>query len=188
MNRGRTLPWPAVALAAALVVAPFPPAAAGFLNDAAGVSVTLTRGELTGNSQPVSALIDAPSVDAAEPHTQRNHVWIGGKNAAMGLRFDLGGEYVLQAFHLWNIDERKYPTYAVDTFTLTFRDGELAEVGRFTGTSKTGADGDPKAEHFDLGRLAGVRFVDVLLVGKSSGVDLTNIGFSTAPPPGTYAR
>ena len=157
-------------------------AASVYLNDDAGVSVSLNSGSLSGGSLPV--IIDADSAAESNPHTQSTHAYISGSGAQMDLKFDLGAVYGLRTAHLWNIDEVIFPNWGVIAMHMEFFNNVLASLGTYDSPPITsGGNGDPFAEDFDLGGVQGVRFVDVLLTGGSSGVDITNFGFTTVPLP-----
>lgn len=154
-------------------------AASIYLNDDAGVSVS---GALTGGF--LSNIINADSATEANPHTQATHAFVSGNGAQMDLRFDLGAVYGLQTAHLWNIDEVAFSLWGVTAMQMEFFDDVLTSLGTYDSPPITsGGDDDPFAEDFDLGGISGVRYVDVLLTGDTSGVDITNFGFTTVPVP-----
>ena len=153
-----------------------------YLNDDAGVSVSFNSGSLTGGF--LTNIINADSATEANPHTQATHAFISGNGAQMDLRFDLGAVYPLQTAHLWNIDEAVFSSWGVTAMHIEFFDNALTSLGTYDSPPITsGGDGDPFAEDFDLGGILGVTFVDVLLTGDTSGVDITNFGFTTVPVP-----
>ena len=157
-------------------------AASIYLNDDAGVSVSLNSGALSGGSLPV--IIDANSATESNPHTQSTHAFIRGSGAQMDLRFDLGATYSLQTAHLWNIDEVAFPNWGVTTMHMEFFDNALTLLGTYDSPPITsGGNDDPFAEDFDVGGILEVRYVDVLLTGGTAGVDITNFGFTTVPLP-----
>ena len=148
-----------------------------YLNDDAGISVSLNSGALSGGG--LSNIINADSASELNLHTQSTHAYISGNGAQMDLRFDLGADYDLQTAHLWNIDETIFPTWGVTAMHIEFLADDLTILGSYESPPITsGGNGDPFAEDFDLGGVLGVRFVDVLLTGSTSGVDITNFGFT----------
>ena len=155
-------------------------AASIYLNNDAGVSVSLNSGVLSGGS--LSVIIDADSATESNNHTQSTHAFVTGNGAQMDLRFDLGAAYNLQTAYLWNIDETIYPDWGVTAMHIEFFDRNLASLGTYDSPAITsGGNGDPFAEDFGLGGILGVRYVDVLLTGGTDGVDITNFGFTAVP-------
>ena len=153
-----------------------------YLNDDAGVTVSLNSGALSGGS--LANIINADSATEANEHTQSTHAYISGNGAQMDLRFDLGAVYGLLTAHLWNIDEAAFPNWGVTAMHIEFFDNALTSLGTYDSPPITsGGNGDPFAEDFDLGGIPGVRYVDVLLTGGTSGVDITNFGFTAVPIP-----
>ena len=78
--------------------------------------------------------------------------------------------------------------------SIDFLNTSLVSLGTYNSPAITsGGNGDASAENFDLAGIVGVRYVDVFLTGGSSGVDITNFGFTTVdgmasvPEPATLA-
>lgn len=159
-----------------------------YLNDDAGLSVSLNSGVLSGGS--LAEIIDVDNATDSDPHNAvtGNHAYISGNGAQMDLRFDLGATYDLQTAHLWNIEEAIHPNWGVTAMKIEFFDFALSSLGIYDSPAITsGGNDNPFAESFDLGGITGVKYVDVLLTGGLDGVDITNFGFTTvsavpAPP------
>ena len=105
-----------------------------YLNDVAGVSVGLNSGALSGGQLP--NIIDAPDASASEPHSGSTHAYISGNGAQMDLRFDLGADYTLTTFYLWNYEPGL--SWSVDTFDIDFLAADMSGIGTFSGVSLTG--------------------------------------------------
>jgi len=172
----------AITLAATtLVLSTSVNAASIYLNDDAGVSVSLNSGALSGGT--LANIINADSAAESVVHligTPGTHAFIQGSDAQMDLRFDLGATYGLQTAHLWNIEEVIFPNWGVTAMHIEFFDDSLTSLGTYDSLPIiSGGNGDPTAENFDLGGILGVKYVDVLLTGDLDGVDITNFGFTT---------
>lgn len=127
-------------------------------------------------AQGLARLIDAPSADAPEDHTQSTHVWVSGGH--LELDFDLGVEYDLQALHIWNYFGEGFD---VDNIDFLFFDAEQRPVGTLLGVEPAlgGAGGNPIfAEDIPLAFPSKVRFVNATLTGSNGEVDLNNLGFT----------
>lgn len=131
-----------------------------------------------GTAESLASVIDAPSADAAEFHTQSTHIWVLGGN--LELDFDLGADYDLIGFHFWNYHTEGFD---VDDIDLRFFDSSMTLVGSLLNIvpalgNGTGSDSTPVlAEDFALS-FADVRFVNALLSGTNGQVDFNNIGFT----------
>jgi len=121
-------------------------------------------------------VIDAPSADAAEEHTQPAHVWVSG--GSLELDFDFGLEYDLTTLHFWNYFGEAYD---VDDVDLTFFDADMTPVGQLLDVMPAlgGGGSNPiYAEDYELAFPSKVRFVNVVLSGSNGEVDFNNIGFT----------
>lgn len=136
----------------------------------------------------LASVIDAPSADASEDHTQSTHVWVSG--GVLELDFDFGIEYDLTTLHFWNYHGEAYD---VDDLDFTFFDASMMEVGTLLDVEPAlgGSGGNPIfAEDFALAFPAKVRFVNVVLSGDNGQVDFNNLGFTgevSVPEPATSA-
>lgn len=136
----------------------------------------------------LASIIDAPSADASEDHTQSTHVWVNG--GVLELDFDFGVEYDLTTLHFWNYHGEAYD---VDDVDFTFFDGAMMEVGTLLDVEPAlgGSGGNPIfAEDYALAFPSKVRFVNVVLSGDNGQVDFNNIGFTgevSVPEPAASA-
>ncbi len=138
----------------------------------------------------LASIIDAPSKDAEEFHTQSTHVWVSG--GSLEVEFDLGREYDLDAVHFWNYHGEGYD---VDTIELTFLDSSRTPYAVVPYTildptlgNNTGSDSTPILAEDILLRYRttrdgpkNVRYVVALISGSNGQVDFSNLGFSGAP-------
>ncbi|MBB4630501.1 PEP-CTERM sorting domain-containing protein [Sphingosinicella soli] len=173
-------------LGAALGVSAAATAAPVYLNDAAGVTVTLGAAH-AGDPEPfanrttaasLASIIDAPTATSGELHTQSTHVWVSG--GPLELVFDFGAEYDLSTLHFWNYHSENYD---VDTIVFTFYDDAWALVGELTESpvlgNLTGSDSTPiTPEDYALAFPTNVRYVNAYLTGSNNQVDFNNIGFT----------
>jgi|GEM_PF-4827002 len=132
-----------------------------------------------------AALIQSTSLAYTEEHqggpgVTDNQAWVGGNNATMLIRFFLGHPLSLDSFHLWNDSQGGW---AVDEFTITFRDASQTQVGSlFTSPAALGVN-PSTPETFSVGRYDGVVFADISFSGRGSGVELTDVAFGFVPEP-----
>lgn len=127
----------------------------------------------------LASIIDAPSADAGEFHTQTTHVWVSG--GPLELDFDFGAEYDLQTLHFWNYHSEGFD---VDNIAFTF----FNELNQLVGTldvvdpalgNATGSDGTLIfADDYALSFPSNVRYVNAVLTGSNGQVDFNNIGFT----------
>ncbi|MEX0884897.1 MAG: hypothetical protein WD009_00520 [Phycisphaeraceae bacterium] len=138
-------------------------------------------------AESLANLIDAPSADAGELHTQPAHVWVSG--GPLEVDFDFGMAYDLSTFHFWNYHSEAYD---VDNIDLVFYDASMTEVGSLLGIEPalgngTGSDSDPIFAEDFVAEFDGVRYVNAVLTGANGQVDFNNMGFTAVPEPGTVA-
>ena len=130
-------------------------------------------------AQSLANVIDTPSADAWEFHTQITHVWVSG--GALELDFNFGTEYDVSTFHFWNYHSEGFD---VDNIDLTFFDSAMATVGTLTGISPALGGSSPSdstqifAEDFALSFPSNVQFVNAVLTGSNGQVDFNNMGFT----------
>ena len=99
----------------------------------------------------------SPAVHQSGPGVTNNQAWVGGNNASMLIRFFLGNALSLDSFHLWNDSQG---AWAVDEFTITFRDASQNQVGSlFTSPAALGVN-PSTPETFSVGRYDGVVFAE----------------------------
>lgn len=163
-------PWISVALADGNVL---------YLNNqnisvALGASMPAEPFANRSTADSLASIIDAPSADAPENHSQSTHVWVSG--GALELDFDFGMEYDLKEFHFWNYFGEGFD---VDNINLKFFDSSNSLVGSLNVTPQLGGGGHNPifAENFALS-LSRVQFVNAVLTGSNNQVDFNNIGFS----------
>jgi len=135
-------------------------------------------------------IIDLPSVNDPENHTQGTHVWVSG--GELKLVFDLRTEYDLTHLHFWNYFTEFFD---VDDIDFTFFDENNSPVGSIEniepnlGRNALGGNGNPiLAETLQLSFPKKVRFIRATFAGTSNQVDFNNLGFTgklSSPEPET---
>ncbi len=143
-----------------------------YLNDQ---NITVSSGNQTSEI-PLSNVIDAPSADAPEKHTQATHIWVSG--GSLKLDFDFGVEYDLTTLHFWNYFAESFD---VDNIDFAFFDASMSFAGELlnVGPALGGGGSNPIfAEDYALSFPSKVRFVNVVLTGTNGEVDFNNIGFT----------
>ncbi len=136
----------------------------------------------------INKVIDAPSADAAEIHSQPSHIWFTADEVGGGLEllFDFGIEYDLHTLHFWNYNSEGYD---VDLIDFTFYNGANAQVGTLSLMPALGDSPSIFAQDIDLVAPLNVRYVTTFLSGSNREVDFQNIGFTADvsvpqdPPP-----
>lgn len=144
------------------------------------------------NGATILKVIDAPSADAEEFHTQATHIWFTADSVGGGLelQFDFFQRYDIQTLHFWNYTGEAYD---VDNVDFTFFDGDGVQIGSLSIQPALGSSPGIRAQDIDLPAPLGVRYVTAFLSGTNREVDFQNIGFTaivSAPPipePGTLA-
>lgn len=144
------------------------------------------------NGATILKVIDAPSADAEEFHTQATHIWFTASQPGGGLelQFDFFQRYDIQTLHFWNYTSESYD---VDNVDFTFFDGDGVQIGSLSIQPALGSSPGIRAQDIDLPAPLGVRYVTAFLTGSNREVDFQNIGFTaivSAPPipePGTLA-
>ena len=129
------------------------------------------------NGQTIEKVIDAPSADATEIHTQTTHIWFTADAVGGGLEllFDFQQEYDISTLHFWNYDGE---TYDVDNVDFTFFNGANTQVGALSIQPALGASPAIFAEDIVLAAPLNVRYVTAFLTGTNRQVDFQNIGFT----------
>lgn len=138
----------------------------------------------------IEKVIDAPSADASELHSQESHIWytspIGG---GLELLFDFGLEYNISTLHFWNYNAEAYD---VDNIDFTFYNEMNNLVGSLTVQPDLGDPGNIFAQDITLAAPLNVRYVTAFLTGTNGQVDFQNMGFTaevsdpvTVPEPAT---
>ena len=174
---------------------------AGFAASADAASVYLNKDNITvavgagtspgsfnntfNGGATIEKVIDAPSADAEEFHTQATHIWftadaIGG---GLELKFDFGTEYDINTLHFWNYTSESFD---VDNVAFSFFNGGNALVGSLAVAPALGSSGGIEAQDILLAAPLNVRFVTAFLTGSNREVDFQNIGFTaevSAPAP-----
>ena len=147
--------------------------------------------------QTIDKVIDAPSADAEEFHSQTTHIWYTADQVGGGLEllFDFGLEYDTTTLHFWNYTGEDFDVDAVD---FTFYNALDQLQGTLTVNPALGSSPGIEAEDIPLPAPLNVRYVTAFLTGDNRQVDFQNIGFTaeesedqTQPPavpsPGTLA-
>lgn len=135
-------------------------------------------------------VIDAPSADAAEIHSQTTHIWFTADVVGGGLElvFDFGTSYDLRTLHFWNYDSEGFD---VDTLRFQFFNAAGADLGSLSLTPALGSSPAIYAQDIPLAAPLNVRNVTVFLAGSNRQVDFQNIGFtaevSAIPEPASTA-
>jgi hypothetical protein len=149
------------------------------------------------NGQTIGKVIDAPTADASEIHTQTTHIWFTADEVGGGLEllFDFQIEYDISTLHFWNYDGESFD---VDNVDFTFFNGSNVEVGALSIMPALGASPAIFAEDIVLAAPLNVRYVTAFLTGTNRQVDFQNIGFTAnvsvpvdpvpgIPEPATWA-
>lgn len=125
----------------------------------------------------IDKVIDAPSADASEDHTQDSHIWFTADENGGGLEllFDFQQEYDLTTLHFWNYFTE---VYDVDQIDFTFFNESNAQVGSLTVLPNLGTSPGITAQDYLLAAPLNVRFVSAFLTGSNRQVDFQNIGFT----------
>lgn len=137
----------------------------------------------------IEKVIDAPSADAEEFHSQQTHIWYTfAPGGGLELRFDLGQSYDISTLHFWNYNGEAYD---VDQIDFSFFDAANTSVGGLTINPALGSPGGIEAEDISLAAPLNVRYVTAFLTGTNGQVDFQNMGFtaevSAVPEPAAWA-
>jgi len=170
-------------------------AATTYLNES-NITVAVGSGTSPGsfnntfdNGATINKVIDAPSADAEEIHSQATHIWFTAAQTGGGLEllFDFQIEYDLSVLHFWNYTSEGYD---VDNVDFSFYDGSNVLVGALSVAPALGSYPGIRAEDIALDAPLNVRYVTAFLTGSNRQVDFQNIGFtatvSAVPEPSTY--
>ena len=155
-----------------------------FLNDtnssvALGETMAAEPFANRSTADSLASVIDLPTADATELHTQSTHVWISG--GTLELIFDFGSEYDLESFVLWNYVSEGFD---VDRVELEFFDDSMASVGNFVVIDPAfgnleGSESFPIiGEEIAIGAPKNVRLVRAVFSGTNGQVDINNAGFT----------
>lgn len=169
----------------AILVAATNAGAQGIYLSSVNMSVELGEGmaaEPFANLSTAASLeniIDLPTADSGELHTQAEHVWING--GTLSVVFDLQGSRLLTDFHFWNYHGESFD---VDRIELDFIGNEDSVVGSMVVEDPplgngTGSDSDPIfADTFPINLGEPVTEIRALLSGTNGQVDFNNMGFT----------
>jgi hypothetical protein len=139
--------------------------------------------------QTIDKVIDAPSADAEETHSQTTHIWFTATQVGGGLEleFDLGAPYDISTLHFWNYTAEGFD---VDNVDFTFFGSMGQQVGTLSVQPDLGSSPGIAAQDIPLAAPLNVRRVTAFLTGSNREVDFQNIGFtavaSQIPEPATY--
>jgi len=140
----------------------------------AGTTATTSNNTFDGG-QTINKVIDAPSADAEEFHSQTTHIWYSG--GGLELLFDFQTQYDLTTLHFWNYTGEGFD---VDNIDFTFFDATNTEVGTLTITPALGTSPGITAQDIVLAAPLNVQFVTSFLTGTNGEVDFQNIGFTAS--------
>lgn len=130
------------------------------------------------NGQTINKVIDAPSADAEEFHTQTTHIWFTADEVGGGLElvFDfLGVSYDITTLHFWNFTSENFD---VDEVAFSFFDAADTLIGTETIFPELGSSPGIKAQDITLASPLNTRSVTAFLTGTNRQVDFQNIGFT----------
>lgn len=129
------------------------------------------------NGNTINKVIDAPSADAEEFHTQNTHIWFTADNIGGGLElvFDFNQEYDLNTLHFWNYTGEGFD---VDNIDFTFFNAAEVEVGNLMIMPDLGTSPGIKAQDIALAAPLNVQYVTAFLTGSNGEVDFQNVGFT----------
>lgn len=126
--------------------------------------------------ESLANIIDAPSADASEDHTQTTHVWVSGGDLEVDINF--GQSYDVSMVHFWNYTSESFD---VDDIDFTFYGAGGTVVGQLHNVMPElgGTNGfNPIfAQDFPVS-ISGAQRVNVKLSGSNNQVDFQNIGFT----------
>ena len=178
-----------------LVVAPLGASAAPIYLNISNITVEVGPGTSPGSfnntfsgGQTIDKVIDAPSADAGEVHSQTTHIWFTASSPGGGLEllFDFGEGFDITTLHFWNYNGEGFD---VDNIDFTFFDESNVEVGTLSIMPDLGSTPAIFAQDIPLAAPLNVQFVTAFLTGSNQQVDFQNIGFtgevSIIPEPGT---
>ena len=141
-----------------------------------------------GSGHTIDKVIDAPSSDAEEIHSQTTHIWFTADQVGGGLEleFDLGIAYDISTLHFWNYTEESFD---VDNVDFTFFGPSGQQVGTLSVQPDLGTSPGITSQDLPLAAPLNVRRVTAFLTGSNRQVDFQNIGFtavvSQIPEPTT---
>lgn len=126
----------------------------------------------------IQKVIDAPSADATEDHTQASHIWYTADVLGGGLEliFDFGVSYDITTLHFWNY---AFDSYSVDEAQFTFFNSIGQQIGQETVLPlPSGSESNISAQDYTLVSPLNTRSVTAFLTGDNREVDFQNIGFT----------
>ncbi len=125
----------------------------------------------------INKVIDAPSADAEEFHSQTTHIWFTAATIGGGLEllFDFGQEFDISTLHFWNFTGEGFD---VDDVDFTFFNSDNNTVGQLSVMPALGSSPGIQAEDIVLAAPLNVQFVTAFLSGSNGQVDFQNIGFT----------
>lgn len=127
--------------------------------------------------QTIQKVIDAPTSDAEEFHTQTTHIWftadeIGG---GLSLEFDFKQAYDITTLHFWNYTAENFD---VDNIDFTFYGTNKQKQGELSIMPALGTSPGITAQNIVLDAPLNVQYVIAFLTGSNGQVDFQNIGFT----------
>ena len=160
---------------------------------------TLTAGGYATLDDALVKVIDAPSADATEVHSQPTHIWYttvaGG---GLELKFAFDKEYDINTLHIWNYDGGD--TWDVDSIHFTFFNAnDVLQGEQLIDPLPPGNPGAIAAQNIALAAPLNVQYVTAFLGTTNGQIDFQNIGFTaevsvpvdpdpvSIPEPSTFA-
>lgn len=160
---------------------------------------TITAGGYSSLGDALIKVIDAPSADATEFHSQPSHIWYTTQaGGGLELEFTFDTEYDISTLHFWNYNGGD--TYDVDSIDFAFYNASNMLQGTYSiDPLPPGNAGAIEAQDFLLAAPLNVQYVTAFLGTTNGQIDFQNIGFTAevstpvdpgptpVPAPGTVA-
>lgn len=127
--------------------------------------------------QTIQKVIDAPTSDAEEFHTQTTHIWFTAEEIGGGLEleFDFKQAYDITTLHFWNYTAEGFD---VDNIDFTFFGTNKQKQGELSIMPALGTSPGITAQNIVLDAPLNVQYVIAFLTGSNGQVDFQNIGFT----------
>lgn len=152
-----------------------------------GGSFNNTADGYTSLHEALVKVVDAPSPDASQDHTQSSHIWwtAPDDNGVLELILSFDRTYSLKKLHFWNY---AFDSFSADHVKLNFFRWPGSLVGNLEfDLLPSGSEDAILAQEFAFpSTYHDVKLVSVLLSGTNGEVDFQNIAFSgtlTKPIP-----
>ncbi|MDX9874796.1 MAG: PEP-CTERM sorting domain-containing protein [Spongiibacteraceae bacterium] len=161
---------------------------------------TITAGGYASLDDALIKVIDAPSADATEVHSQPSHIWYTTQSGGgLELNFTFDTEYDISTLHFWNYNGGD--SYDVDWIDFAFYNASNLLQGTYSiNPLPPGNSGAIEAQDFVLAAPLNVQYVTAFLGTTNGEIDFQNIGFTAevsvpvdpdpdptpVPAPGTF--